>query len=113
MKIYVINENMSFDVYYKKTQQFARDLVKAEERIKEWKNQQKLQSKQSALQFERKTMMTTTAVTCEATKSVLIDIIGYICNKKEHLVKDCSNKLKKTETKAVKSDYSDLKNELL
>ena len=35
MKIYVADENMFFDVYCKKTQQFAKDLVKTEERIKE------------------------------------------------------------------------------
>ena len=58
-------------------------------------------------------MTTTTAVTCEVTKSVLTDIICYICNKKEHLMRDCSDKLKKTEIKAVESDYSDLKNKLL
>ena len=113
MKIYVTDKNMFFNVYCKKTQQFTKDLVKAEKRIKEWKNQWELQSKQSALKFERKTMMTTTALACEVTKSVLIDIICYICNKKKHLVRDCSDKLKKTETKAVESDHSDSENELL
>ena len=113
MKIYVTDKNMFFDVYCKKTQQFARDLVKTKERIKEWKNQQKLHNKQSALKFERKTMMTTTAVAHKVIKSVLINIICYICNKKEHLVRDCSDKSKKTETKAVESDHSDSENELL
>ena len=104
---------MFFDVYCKKTQQFAKDLVKTEERIKEWKNQWELQSKQSALKFKRKTMTTITAVAHEVTKSVLTDIICYICNKKEHLVRDCSDKSKKTETKAVESDHSDSENRLL
>ena len=39
MKIYVTDENMSFDVYCKKAQQFIRGLIKADERIREWKNQ--------------------------------------------------------------------------
>ena len=113
MKIYVTDKDMFFDVYCKKTQQFAKDLVKTEERIKEWKNQWELQSKQSALKFKRKTMTTITAVAHEVTKSVLTDIICYICNKKEHLMRDCSDKLKKTETKAIESDHSDSENELL
>ena len=58
-------------------------------------------------------MMTTTAVTHEVTKSVLINIICYICNKKGHLVRDCLNKSKKAEIKAIESDHSDSENELL
>ena len=68
MKIYVTDENMSFDVYCKKAQQFARGLAKADERIKERKDQQELQRKQSAPKFKRKTMTTTIAVAHEATR---------------------------------------------
>ena len=35
MKIYITEEDMSFDAYCKKAQQFARGLAKAGERIKE------------------------------------------------------------------------------
>ena len=45
MKIYVTDEDMTFNVYCKKAQQFVKDLVKISERIKKWKNQQKLQIK--------------------------------------------------------------------
>ena len=34
MKIYVTDKNMSFNVYCKKTQQFVRDLIKTNKRIK-------------------------------------------------------------------------------
>lgn len=44
---------------------------------------------------------------------MLTNIICYTYNKKEHLMRDCLNKFKKAEIKAVKSDYSDSKNELL
>lgn len=44
---------------------------------------------------------------------MLTDITYYTYNKKEHLVRDCLNKLKKAEIKAVKSDHSDSKNRLL
>ena len=57
--------------------------------------------------------MTTIAVEYEVSKSVLTDIICYICNKKEHLVRNYSDKSKKAETKAVKSDHSDSENRLL
>ena len=90
-----------------------RDLVKADERIKEWKNQQELQRKQSAFKFEKKTIITITAVAWEATKSMLVNVMCYMCNKKRHLVRDCSDKSKKIEAKAVDSDHSDSENELL
>ena len=45
MKIYIADKNMSFDAYCKKAQQFVRGLTKADERIKEQKDQQKLQRK--------------------------------------------------------------------
>ena len=35
MEIYVADEDMSFDVYCKKAQQFARGLAKADERTRE------------------------------------------------------------------------------
>ena len=35
MEIYVTDENMSFNVYCKKAQQFVRGLAKADKRIKE------------------------------------------------------------------------------
>ena len=63
MKIYVTDEDMSFDAYCKKAQQFMRGLAKTDERIKKQKNQQELQKKQSASKFEKKTTTTTTAVT--------------------------------------------------
>ena len=63
MEIYIADKNISFDAYCKKAQQFMRGLVKADERIKEQKNQQELQRKQSAFKFEKKTTITTTAVT--------------------------------------------------
>ena len=63
MEIYVTDEDMSFNAYCKKAQQFVRGLVKAGERIKEQKDQQELQRKQSAFKFEKKTITTTTAVT--------------------------------------------------
>ena len=115
MEIYVTDENMLFDVYCKKAQQFARGLIKADERTREWKNQQKLQRKQSALKFERKTMITTTAVTCEALRSMLAEITCYACNKKRHLARDYSEKSKKIETKVIESDCSgsDSENRLL
>ena len=113
MKIYVTDEDMSFDVYCKKVQQFMRDLVKADKRIKEWKNQWELQRKWSAFKFKKKTIITITAVAWEATKSMLADITCYVCNKKRHLVRDCSDKSKKVEAKAVDSDYSDSENKLL
>ena len=42
MEIYVADEDMSFNAYCKKAQQFMRGLVKAGERIKEQKDQQEL-----------------------------------------------------------------------
>ena len=39
MEIYVTDENMSFDAYCKKAQQFVRGFVKTDERIKKQKNQ--------------------------------------------------------------------------
>ena len=45
MEIYVADENMSFDAYFKKAQQFVRGLAKTDERTKEQKNQQELQRK--------------------------------------------------------------------
>ena len=113
MKIYVTDEDMSFDIYCKKVQQFMRGLVKTDERIKEWKNQWELQRKWSAFKFKKKTIITITAVAQEATKSMLVNIICYMCNKKRHLARDCSDKSKKVETKAVDSDHSDSENELL
>ena len=44
---------------------------------------------------------------------MLADIMCYTCNKKGHLVRDCPDKLKKAEAKAVDSDYSDSENRLL
>ena len=38
MKIYITDENMSFDAYCKKAQQFVRGLAKADERTKEQKD---------------------------------------------------------------------------
>ena len=35
MKIYVTDENILFDVYCKKAQQFTRGLIKADKRIRE------------------------------------------------------------------------------
>ena len=115
IEIYVTDENMSFNVYCKKAQQFARGLTKADKRIREWKNQWELQRKQSALKFERKTMITTTAVTCEASRSVLANITCYTCNKKRHLARNYSEKLKKVEIKVIESDCSgsDSENRLL
>ena len=107
MEIYVADEDMSFNVYCKKAQQFARGLTKADERTRERKNQQKLQRKRSALKFERKTMTTTTAVTCEASRPVLANITCYACNKKEHLARNCPEESKKVETKVIESDCSD------
>ena len=107
MEIYVADEDMSFDVYCKKAQQFARGLTKADERTREWKNQQKLQRKQSALKFKRKIMTTTTAVAREAPRSVLADITCYACNKKGHLARNCPEELKKVEIKIIESDCSD------
>ena len=57
--------------------------------------------------------MTMTDVAHEVTKSVLTNIICYNCNKKGHLVRNCPDKSKKAETKAVKSDHSDSENRLL
>ena len=54
-----------------------------------------------------------TDVAHEVTKSVLTNIICYNCNKKGHLVRNCPDKSKKAETKAVKSDHSDSENRLL
>ena len=113
MKIYVTDEDMLFDAYCKKAQQFVRGLVKADERIKEQKDQQKLQRKQSAFKFEKKTITITTAVAQEVIKLMLANVIYYTCNKKGHLVRNCLDKLKKAEAKAVDSDYSDLENGLL
>ena len=115
IEIYVTDENMLFDVYCKKAQQFVRGLIKADERIREWKNQQELQRKQSALKFKRKIMITTTAVICEASRSVLADIICYTCNKKEHLARNYPEKSKKIEIKVIESDCSesDSENRLL
>ena len=60
-------------------------------------------------------MITTTAVVCEASRSVLADITCYACNKKRHLARNCSEKSKKVETKVIESDCSgsDSENELL
>ena len=44
---------------------------------------------------------------------MLADIMCYTCNKKGHLVRNCPDKLKKAEVKAVNSNHSDLENELL
>ena len=106
MEIYVADEDMSFDVYCKKAQQFARGLAKAGERIRERKNQRKLQRKRSAPKFERKTMTTTTAVAREAPRPVLADITCYACNKKGHLARNCPEKSKEIETKVIESDCS-------
>ena len=106
MEIYVADEDMSFDVYCKKAQQFARGLAKADERTRERKDQRELQRKQSALKFERKTMTTTTAVAREAPRPVLADITCYACNKKRHLARNCPEESKKVETKGIESDCS-------
>ena len=113
MEIYVADEDMSFGVYCKKAQQFARGLAKAGERTKERKDQWELQRKQSAPKFERKTTTTTTAVAREAPRPVLADITCYTCNKKGHLARDCPKKPKKAERKAIESDHSDSENGLL
>ena len=115
MEIYVADEDMSFDVYCKKAQQFTRGLIKADERTRERKDQWELQRKQSALKFERKTMITTTAVAREAPRPVLADITCYACNKKRHLARNCSEKSKEIETKVIESDCSgsDSENRLL
>ena len=54
---------MSFDAYCKKAQQFVRGLVKTDERTKKQKDQWELQRKQSAFKFEKKIIITITAVT--------------------------------------------------
>lgn len=43
---------------------------------------------------------------------MLIDITYYTYNKKKHLMRDYSDKLKKVKIKAVKSNHSDSENEL-
>ena len=44
---------------------------------------------------------------------MLVNMMCYTCNKKEYLVRDCFDKLKKAEAKAVDSDYLDSENRLL
>ena len=60
-------------------------------------------------------MITITAVTYEALRSVLADITCYTCNKKRHLARNCSEKSKKVKTKVIESDCSgsDSENRLL
>ena len=60
-------------------------------------------------------MITITAVIYKALRSVLADITCYNYNKKRHLVRDYSEKLKKIEIKVIESDCSDSdsENELL
>ena len=99
--------------YFKNFNTFQSEFLRLINSAKMSANQWELQIKQSALKFKRKTMTTTTTVAHKVTRSVLTDIICYICNKKEHLMRDCSDKLKKTEIKAVESDHSDSENELL
>ena len=53
MEIYVADEDMSFDVYCKKAQQFVRGLAKAGEKTKEQKDQRELQRKRSASKLKR------------------------------------------------------------
>ena len=113
MDIYVADEDMLFDTYCKKAQQFARGLAKAGERIKEQKDQRELQRKRPASKFEKKTTTTTTAIAREATKPMLADVMCYTYSKKGHLARDCPDKPKKAETKAVESDHSDSENGLL
>ena len=60
-------------------------------------------------------MITITAVICEASRSVLADITCYAYNKKRHLMRNYSEKLKEIEIKIIKSDCSgsDSENRLL
>ena len=60
-------------------------------------------------------MTTTTAVACEALRSVLADIICYAYNKKRYLARNYSEKSKKVEIKVIESDCSgsDSENRLL
>ena len=113
MEIYVADEDMSFNIYCKKAQQFAKGLAKAGKRTKEQKDQRELQRKRSASKFGKKTTTSTTAIARKAPRPVLADITCYTCNKKGHLARDCAEKPKKAETKAIESDHLDLENGLL
>ena len=113
MEIYIADEDMLFDAYYKKAQQFVKGLAKAGKRTKEWKDQQELQRKRSASKFEKKSSITTTAIAWEATKPMLANVTCYTYSKKGHLAQNCPEKTKKAEAKAIESDHSDSENRLL